>query len=94
MRRFALLLVGLVLVGISSAEQPEVRLPSPAWKKLGLTNHQLEELRKIRAECKAQIDVIETQMKKVREAEIAKAREVLTPAQREKLQQLLTDQKP
>src|SRR6266567_2340773 len=103
MRRctFVLALVGAFLAGgllmngmITRADdktEPKVKgTLDPQWKQLGLNDDQTQHIYKTQATYRGQIQKLEAQIKELREKERAEAKEVLTPAQKARLKELLS----
>lgn len=66
----------------------------PNWTQLGLTKEQITEIYKIQTEHRAKIDQLEEQIAKLKKEEKAKAETVLTPAQKARLKEILSGEKP
>jgi Spy/CpxP family protein refolding chaperone len=104
MRRFALPVVALVagalaggwlLGGLNSRAQdtapPKLRGQLYAkWRELGLTDEQKQQVYKVQAQYRSKIADLQKQIAKLRKEERAKAEQVLTPAQRARLKELLS----
>jgi Spy/CpxP family protein refolding chaperone len=60
----------------------------PNWKKLGLTDDQVQKIYKVQADYRAKIDVLEQQIKDLRVQEFADQVKVLTEAQKARLKEL------
>ena len=60
------------------------------WKELGLTDEQKQKIYKIQSEYRARIDELERKAKELRAEERVKAQDVLTPAQKARLKELLS----
>src|SRR5262249_36628382 len=75
--------------GLSQGDDPppqglRLTIP-PGWKKLGLEQKQLEQLRRVQARYEPRIAALEKEMRKLRAEEAAEMEKILTPAQRDKL---------
>jgi len=81
-------------VGTRAAEDPK---PPPKargqlyqhWKELGLTKDQVQRIYQLQADYRAKIDELERKAKELRREERAKAEEILTPAQKARLKEIL-----
>lgn len=58
------------------------------WKQLGLGDDQVQKIYKVQAEYKAKIDVLEAQVKALKDEQYAKEVEVLTADQKKRLAEL------
>src|SRR5687768_8505319 len=103
MRRLALglALIGAFLAGgvlmnrmvLLAEDKPE---PKPRgqlyfkWRELGLNKEQIEKIYRIQSEHRAQIDKLEGEIKKLKAQERTKAEALLTPAQKQRLKELLS----
>jgi Spy/CpxP family protein refolding chaperone len=58
------------------------------WKKLGLTDDQTQKIYKVQADYRAKIDVLEQQIKDLRQQEYTDQVKVLTDAQKARLKEL------
>jgi Spy/CpxP family protein refolding chaperone len=63
----------------------------PLWKKLGLSEQQVQRIYAIQAKYRGQIQALQRQMKALREQEQREMQEVLTVEQRRQLQRLLAE---
>jgi hypothetical protein len=91
----AFLAGGLVLHPLSSRAQdkdePKVRgFLYPNWKKLGLSEDQTQAIYKVQAKYRSQIDKLEAQIKRMKAEERVEAEKLLTPAQRQRLKEILS----
>jgi Spy/CpxP family protein refolding chaperone len=98
----ALALVGAFLAGgllmnsaTTQADEPsEIKVRGtlyPRWKEIGLSKEQIQQVYKIRSDYGIQIDKLSAQIKKLRAEERAEAEKILTPAQKARLVELLTN---
>lgn len=62
----------------------------PNWRKLGLTDDQVQEVYKVQTKYRNQIDKLESQIAALKKQERADAEKVLTPAQKQRLRELAT----
>ena len=103
MSRFALALAfvgaflagGLLMSGVSlqADDKTEVKIRGTLyakWKDLGLSKDQVQDIYKIQAEHRGQIDKLELQIKKLRADERSAAEKILTPAQKARLKELIS----
>jgi len=60
------------------------------WKELGLSKDQIEKVYKVQSEHRAKIAKLEAEIKKIRAEERAEAERILTPAQKQRLRELLS----
>jgi Spy/CpxP family protein refolding chaperone len=60
----------------------------PNWKKLGLTDDQTQKIYKVQSDYRAKIDVLEQQIKDLRQQELTDQVKVLTEAQKARLKEL------
>jgi hypothetical protein len=60
----------------------------PGWKKLGLEQKQLDQMRRVQARYDPRIKALEKELRKLRQEEAAELEKVLTPAQRDKLREI------
>src|SRR5262252_388712 len=88
---------GLLLDGSGSRAADEPKQPAKfrgqlyaKWKELGLTDEQKQKIYKIQSEYRARIDELERKAKELRAEERVKAQDVLTPAQKARLKELLS----
>jgi Spy/CpxP family protein refolding chaperone len=100
----ALLILGLVGFAASQEKDKDKKksedkptklkgfLP-PNFKKLGLTDKQVQEIYKVQAEYKDRIDDLKAKMKKLQEAQKEAIEKVLTPEQRQRLKEIRTGEK-
>lgn len=77
------------------AEEPtKLKGQLPAnFKRLGLSEEQVQKVYKLRADTKAKINDLEKQIKKLREDEKEALEKILTPDQRKRLKELRTGEK-
>jgi hypothetical protein len=103
---FGLLVVGLLLGGgwlwaqdnkeskeLKKEEPPAQRLRGqlPAnYKKLGLSDEQIQKIYRIQADYQTKVRELEDQIKKLKIQEKSEIEKVLTKAQRERLKEILT----
>jgi hypothetical protein len=97
-RLFAALLFGglglvLLLSGPgASGQNPEVKLRGqlpPGWKKIGLSEEQVQKVYKIQGQYRTKINKLEAELKQLRSEERAQMLRVLTDDQKTKLRQLI-----
>jgi hypothetical protein len=78
--------------GVASSEHPPLEdigaTVPPDWKKLGLEQKQLDQMRRVQAVHEPQIMTLEKFLRKLRAEEAADLEKVLTPAQRDKLREI------
>jgi hypothetical protein len=60
------------------------------WKKLGLSDDQVQSVYKVQASYKARIDVLAAQIQTLRKEERAELEKILTPAQKDRLKEIVT----
>jgi hypothetical protein len=95
----AVLLVVAVTVGgligqDKSTETPKFKGTLPAnWKKLGLTDDQVQMVYKIQSKYRTQIDQLAEQIKQLRKEEKGELEKVLTPAQKDRLREIVIGEK-
>ena len=88
---------GVLLNGTGTRAADEPKQPAKVrgqlyakWKELGLTDQQKQRIYKIQSDFRARIDELERKAKELRAEERVKAMEVLTPAQKARLKELLS----
>jgi len=90
---------GWLLSGVNTraaGDEPKPKLRGSLyskWRELGLTDEQKQQVYKVRADYKAKIDELEKKIAALKKEERAKAEEVLTPAQKARLKELLSGPK-
>src|SRR5262249_59514949 len=92
----ALLLAVSVLVAADTKADPDKKDPDPKakgtlranWKKLGLGDDQTQKIYKVQADYRAKIDVLEQQIKDLRQQEFTDQVKLLTDAQKARLKEL------
>jgi len=92
----ALLLAVSVLVAADTKADPDKKDPDPKakgtlranWKKLGLSDDQVQKIYKVQTDYRTKIDVLEQQIKDLRAQEFADQVKVLTEAQKARLKEL------
>src|SRR5262245_145071 len=95
-----LLVLTLVLVAgsVSGDDKPEPKLRGqlyPNWKRLALTEEQVQRVYKVQNEYRAKIENLEQQIKNLKKEERTAAEKILTPAQKARLKELSsTDTEP
>lgn len=92
---------GTMLVGLQSApgqgandkevkSEPKAKGQLPMnWKALGLTDKQIQEVYKIQAKNRDEIDKLEAQIKELKAKTTKEQFEVLTPEQKKRLEEIL-----
>lgn len=74
---------------------PKGRGSLPAYySKLGLSDEQKEKIHTVRAKYQAQIDDLKRQIRELTKKETAETEEILTPAQKERLAELIKAKLP
>lgn len=95
--------LALVLVAGSwlFADDPKKDAPGKArgtlpagWNKLGLTDQQKQKIYSTRAEYRAKIDALESQIKDLKKKEMTEMQAVLTDAQKARLREIATEKVP
>jgi Spy/CpxP family protein refolding chaperone len=89
------LLVGWLLAADTKSGE-EKKDPDPKakgqlranWKKLGLSDDQVQKIYKVQGEYRGKIDVLEQKIKELREEQYAEELKVLTAAQKARLKEL------
>ena len=92
----ALLLAVSWLLAADTKADPDKKDPDPKakgtlrpnWKKLGLTDDQVQKIYKVQADYRTKIDVLEQQIKDLRAQELADQVKLLTDAQKARLKEL------
>lgn len=97
--RFVLCVVACVMLGsgwlAGQDEKGKLRGTLPAnWKKLGLSSDQVQKVYSIQGEFRGKIGALQAQIEKLKSQEKAELAKVLTPAQKERLQEILTGKVP
>src|SRR5262245_19199200 len=69
------------------APKPKGTLP-PSWKKLGLTDDQLQQVYKVQADYRAKIEALEQQVQELRQQEYGDQLQLLSDAQTARLKEL------
>src|SRR5262245_8356070 len=64
------------------------------WSKLGLSDKQKQDVYKVQNEYMAKIDALRKQMDDLKTAEKKEMEKILTPAQKERLKEILTGKAP
>jgi len=64
------------------------------WKKLGLTEDQVQNVYKIQAKYVSQIDQLKAKIKELQKDEKADLEKILTPAQKDRLRELAVGETP
>lgn len=76
-------------------EKGKVRGTLPAnWRKLGLSSDQVQKVYTVQGEFRGKISVLQAQIDKLKAQEKTELAKVLTPAQKERLQEILTGKVP
>ncbi len=97
----ALALVGAFLSGsflmnsavVQAEDKPEPKVRGflyPKWKEIGLDKDQIQKIYKIQGTHRGQIEKLEAQIRDLKKKERVEAETVLTPAQKDRLKELLT----
>jgi hypothetical protein len=90
--RAAVLFIVLMAAGLSQGDESlhhGFRLTiTPGWKKLGLEQKQLDQMRHVQARYGPRIKALEKELRKLRAEEAAELEKILTPAQRDKLREI------
>jgi Spy/CpxP family protein refolding chaperone len=109
MARLRFLAVSLFLVALCSPwaagnpaddksdKAPETKMRGQLpqnWSKLGLSDKQKQDIYKVQNEYMTKIDALRKQMDDLRAAEKKEMEKVLTPAQKERLKEILTGKAP
>jgi Spy/CpxP family protein refolding chaperone len=109
MTRIRFLAFSLVLVGFCSplavgkpaddksdkAPDTKMRGQLPQnWSKLGLSDKQKQDIYKVQNDYMAKIDALRKQMDDLKTAEKKEMEKILTPAQKERLKEILTGKAP
>jgi Spy/CpxP family protein refolding chaperone len=92
----ALLLMVSWLVAADNKTDTDKKEPDPKakgtlranWKKLGLTDDQVQKIYKVQSDYRTKIDILEQQIKDLRQQELADQVKVLTEAQKARLKEL------
>ena len=97
-------LLSLALIGVIYAQDkkpddkpPPVKLKGPMptyYKKLGLSDVQVQKILKIRADTRAKVDELDAKIKKLKADEREQLEKALTPEQLKRLRELRTGEKP
>jgi hypothetical protein len=89
-------LVGLLFtVGLSADEKSSKKSTLPTnWSKLGLSEEQKDQIKKIRGDAKTKIDDLKDQIKALEKQETLAMFKVLTEGQRAKLRKISTEKIP
>jgi Spy/CpxP family protein refolding chaperone len=82
------LVTGSWLIGADTDPKQRGTLPMH-WKKLGLTDDQVQAVYKIENSYRAKIDDLHRQINELRKQEKAEMEKVLTPAQKDRLKEIL-----
>jgi Spy/CpxP family protein refolding chaperone len=79
-----------------AADEPKVRgTLYPKWGQIGLTGEQVQQVYKIQAKYKPEVEKLGEQIRDLKRKEKAEAEKVLTPAQKQRLRELLLgEEKP
>ncbi len=87
-----------VVGGLSSADdkvEPRARGQLyPNWKKLGLSDSQVQEIYKIQTKYRTKIEALEVQIRELKKQERSDAEKVLTDAQKARLKEILSGDAP
>jgi len=62
----------------------------PKWRELGLSKDQIEKVYRIRSEHQAKVAKLQAEIDKLKKEERAEAEKILTPAQKQRLKELLS----
>lgn len=100
----ALLILGLVGFAASQEKDKDAKKPAdkptklkgflPAnFKKLGLTDKQVQEVYRVQAEYKSKLDDLKAKMKQLQDAQREAVEKVLTDEQRKRLKEIRTGEK-
>ena len=99
--RFVLMLVGVLLasglIGQEKDVPAKVKGTLPAnWKKVGLTDDQVQQVYRVQARYNAQIAELDAKIKELKKIEKAEMEKVMTAAQKARLKEIVTgeDKKP
>lgn len=87
MKTCVLALAAAFAAGFTEGQEPRGTLP-PGWSKLGLTDAQATEVRRIRADTKHKADALEQQLRDLRAAERKQLLAVLSDAQKARLKEI------
>lgn len=105
MTRFRFVAVAFVLtllcspwtVGNAADDKPDTKMRGQlpqSWGKLGLSDEQKQKIYRVQGEFRAKIDALEKQIMDLKSAEKKDLEKILTPAQKERLREILTGKAP
>ena len=94
----ALLVVAVTVGGLIGQDKdkdtPKFKGTLPAnWKKLGLTDDQVQMVYKIQSKYRTQIDQLAEQTRQLKKVEKGELEKVLTPAQKDRLREIVVGEK-
>jgi hypothetical protein len=95
-----LIIVGIITSGWLSGQDKDKEAPTrlkgklpPNWKKLGLSDDQVQSVFKVQQKYGGQIDQLTSKIADLRKEEKGALDKILTPAQKDRLREILTGEK-